>query len=179
MIQFCTVIQWFVEYQNICLSRPFVVVRCNTSNNRNIFYWFVGLIICINICCPWGILGYYKILPRQHVSAFVSHSKNARVFGGGSCCCADTSLIFRFVDMAPTEAVRCQLWLGVCSFRPPIIVEPVVTWLTCVPPVVWTCATGGCCGGFADGCCVVCCTLRCLLYSTGKNHVRLLPKIRK
>ena len=82
-------------------------------------------------------LSIEKLLPRQHVSAFVSHSLYALVPASGSADLVIVAATFRRKDVTGLIEAVCQddllllLREWACSFRPPIIV-PVVTWLTLV-----------------------------------------------
>lgn len=94
-----------------------------------------------------------KLLPRQHVSALVSHSLKPFVPGLGSQCFAtfELALIFLVVTILATTVTACHplrpplLWdrILACSFRPPIIVVPVVTWLTSPARDTFTADTSG------------------------------------
>ena len=68
-----------------------------------------------------------KFVPKQQVSAFVSHSFVAVVPSIGSPKLGCTVAIFLLVCSAPTDTLLCVFCLfRACSLRPPMMVPDVV-----------------------------------------------------
>ena len=74
-----------------------------------------------------------KLVPKQHVSALVSHSLLAVVLGGGSCTCVLVDLIclmdvtWDMVADSHSLVPSGRLRIAALSVLPPMIVAPVVS----------------------------------------------------
>ena len=77
-----------------------------------------------------------KLVPKQQVSALVSHSLLAVVLGGGSCACALVDLIclmdvtWDMVVDSHSLVPSGRLRVAALSVLPPMIVVPVVPSVT-------------------------------------------------
>ena len=100
---------------------------------------FNGAIYLSKAYTSASLVVYYntiKLLPKQQVSAFVSHSFAAEISGSGCWWFADTDpvrLLILVLTLAIYRPENCQLLFllcWACSFMPHMMVPCVVTWLT-------------------------------------------------